>query len=106
MWGHPGIIVNVHTPRARTPGPRADPAASQLGQNTANKILPHSRAYFVPTATNKDPPCTPLGQCSIKFFPISTPESFVKNRTQGAKFPGRLFFPTSTPAYPLIRSYF
>ena len=24
-----------------------------------NKILPHSRAYFVPTATNKDPPCTP-----------------------------------------------
>ena len=86
--------------------PRADPAVSQLGQNTANKILPHSRAYFVPTATNKDPPCTPLGQSSIKFFPISTPESFVKNRTQGLNFPCRIFFPTSTPAYPPICSYF
>ena len=68
-----------------------------------NKILPHSRAYFVPTATNKDPPCTPLAQSSIKFYPIPTPESSVKNRNMGTKWPGRIFFPTSTPAYPLIR---
>ena len=85
------------------PWPGRTPPVSQLGQNTANKILPHSRACFVPTATNKDPPCTPLGRCPIKFSPIPTPESFVKNRTQGAKFPGRIFFPTSTPTYPLIR---
>ena len=68
-----------------------------------NKILPHSHAYFVPTATNKDPPCTPLGQYRIKFYPISTPESFVKNGIATPKWPGRIFFPTSTPTYPLIR---
>ena len=76
---------------------------SQLGQNAANKILPHSRAYFVPTATNKDPPCTPLGRQPIKFYPIPTPESFVKNGIAAPKWPGRIFFPTSTPTYPLIR---
>ena len=68
-----------------------------------NKILPHSRAYFVPTATNKDPPCTPLAQSSIKFYPIPTPESFVKNGIARPKWPGRIFFPTSTPVDPLIR---
>ena len=68
-----------------------------------NKILPHSHAYFVPTATNKDPPCTPLGQYRIKFYPIPTPESFVKNGIAPPKWPGRKFFPTSTPVYPLIR---
>ena len=73
------------------------------GPKRPNKILPHSRAYFVPTATNKDPPCTPLGRQPIKFYPIPTPESFVKNGIAAPKWPGRIFFPTSTPVDPLIR---
>ena len=66
---------------------------SQLGQNAANKILPHSRAYFVPTATNKDPPCTPLGRQPIKFYPIPTPESFVKNGIAAPKWSRSNIFP-------------